>query len=225
MDNKSEMITNSTITIESAKNLSRGDVESFLEEVMEVEKSAWPPELQASKEKFASRLNVFPEGFLVVKVNGKIKGVTTSLITTYNQSTGQTWREVTDNGMIKKTHDPSGDSLYVVSVGVSSDLQGQGIGGKLVQSQLELAKKLGLKYLYLGARIPGFDAYCKQYGTISPEEYLKIKNEKGETYDPEIRFYERQGLRAVKIISNFEPDAQSRDFGVVMLWKNPQVSP
>lgn len=212
------------VTVESAKSISANERDNFLEEVINVEKSAWPPELQASKEKFSSRLKIFPDGFFVARVDGKIKGVTTSLITTYSPKITRTWDEITDNGMFNKTHDFSGNALYVASVGVSADTQGQGIGGKLIQSQIELAKRLGLKYLYLGARIPGFDSYCKQNGDISPEEYLKIKNEEGNTYDPEIRFYERQGLHVAKIIPNFEPDIQSRNFGIIMLWKNSQSS-
>ncbi|MEM4270623.1 MAG: GNAT family N-acetyltransferase [Candidatus Pacearchaeota archaeon] len=221
--NNSERMINSII-VESAKNISESEKDNFLEQVISVENNAWPPELRASKEKFASRLKVFPDGFFVVKVDGRIKGVTTSLITTYDPSITRTWDEITDNGVFKKSHNPSGNALYVASVGVSADAQGQGIGGKLVQSQIELAKKLGLKYLYLGARIPGFDLYCRQNGDISPEEYLKIKNEKGDTYDPEIRFYERQGLHIAKIMPNFEPDTQSRNYGIVMLWENPQIS-
>jgi ribosomal protein S18 acetylase RimI-like enzyme len=125
--------------------------------------------------------------------------------------------------MIEKTHNLQGNALYVVSVGVGIDAQGRGVGGKLVQSQLELAKKLGLKYLFLGARAPGYDAYCKNNGEISAEEYLKLKNDKGETTDPEVRFYERQGLHLARIVPNFEPDSQSRDFGIVMVWENPQA--
>lgn len=216
---------NNNMIVESALNIPPANKDDFLEQVMEVERSAWPPELQASKSKFESRFNVFPQGFFVVRLDGKIKGVTTSQITYYDQHSNYTWDEVTDNGTIEKTHDQYGNALYVVSVGVSSDAQGKkGVGSKLVQTQIELAKSRYLKYLFLGARIPGYDAYCKQNGDVSVEDYLKIKNEKGDTLDPEIRFYERQGLHFAKVIPNFEPDTQSRDFGVVMLWENPPTS-
>ncbi|MEK7502723.1 MAG: GNAT family N-acetyltransferase [Patescibacteria group bacterium] len=214
--------------VESALNISPANKDDFLEQVMEVERSAWPPELQASKSKFESRFNIFPQGFFVVRLDGKIKGVTTSQLTQYDPSLAHTWDEITDGGMIKETHgrrifwQTSADDLYVVSVGVAADAQGRGVGGKLVQAQLELAKKLKSGYLFLGARAPGYDPYCKEHGEISIEEYLKLKNDDGDTLDPEIRFYERQGLRPAKIIPNFEPDPQSRDFGVVMVWENPQ---
>lgn len=211
------------VTTESAAIIPDGSKEQFLNDVVEVEKNSWPPELQAPREKFESRLNLFPEGFFVVKIDGKIKGVSTSQVTTYDSSSTRTWDEITDNGTIKQTHNPSGDSLYVVSVGVGAESQGKGIGGMLVKSQIDLVKKLGLKRLFLGARAPGYDAYCKKNGEISMEEYLELKNDKGEAVDPEVRFYERQGLQPAKIIPNFEPDLQSRDYGVVMVWENPQA--
>lgn len=218
MENKSKMPQG--IIIEPATSIIDDQREDFLDRVIEAEKKTWPLELQASREKFESRLNLFPEGFFVVKTDNKIHGVTTSQITVYDPSSSRTWDEVTDNGMIAATHNQDGDALYVVSVGVTADSQGKGIGGMLVKSQIELTKKLGLKYLFLGARAPGYDAYCKVYGDISIEDYLELKNEKGEVIDPEIRFYQRQGLSIAKVISNFEPDVQSRDYGVVMLWEN-----
>ena len=65
--NGENMINN--IKIESARNISLYDESKFLDDVMEVERSAWPPELQATKEKFASRLHVFSEGFFVAKIS------------------------------------------------------------------------------------------------------------------------------------------------------------
>lgn len=214
-----EMTTD--LVIVSAINISVDKRDEFLDEVMDVEKSAWPPELQASREKFESRAEVFPQGFIMVEVDGKIKGFTTSEITTYDLSKDKTWNEITDNGMLKQTHNPLGDSLYVASVGVSSDTQGKGIGGKLVEAQIELVKQLGLKRLFLGARISGYDQYCRNNGDIQVDAYLKLRDGENESIDPEIRFYERQGLKPMKIVPNFEPDSSSRDYGIVMVWENP----
>lgn len=212
----------SGVKIESAKSMTIPDEGKFLDEVMDVERSAWPPELQATKEKFASRLHVFPEGFFVAKVDGKISGVTTSQITTYDPSVTKTWDEITDNGMIAKTHSPEGNALYVVSVGVAKEAQGNHVGGQIVEKQKELALGLGLKYLYLGARIPGYDKYCKEHGELTIEKYLETKDSDGEAVDPEIRFYNRRGLQVKKIISEFEADNDSRNYGAVMVWENPQ---
>jgi GNAT superfamily N-acetyltransferase len=194
--------------------------EEFLDKLLEVEESAWPEELRADREKFKSRLEVFPEGVVAVFAGEKILGFSTAQIVDYDPDFYGTWNEITDNGAIKKTHNPQGDSLYVVSVATRKDAQGKGIGGKLVEAQKELVKKKGLARLFLGARIPGYAAYCRENGDISVEEYIELKNEKGEPLDPEIRFYKRHGLLPKKVIPNFEPDEASRDFGVVMVWEN-----
>ena len=214
------------VTIMSATDVSTDQKGEFLDQVIEVEQKAWPPELRASREKFERRFELFPEGFFVAKKDGKIIGVSTSEITTYEAGVNKTWDEVTDNGMIEGTHNPNGEGLYVVSVCVSPYAQGGGVGGKLVQAQKDLTQQLGLKYLYLGARIPAYNDYCETHGEISAIDYLGLgggKPDKLGRYDPEIRFYERQGLEPVKVIPNFEPDEQSRNFGVVMMWKNPSV--
>lgn len=212
----------SDVKIESARNISLSNEEELLDEVMEVERSAWSPELQATKAKFASRLHIFPDGFFVARVDDKIQGVTTSQIATYDPNASKTWDEITDNGTIAKTHDPKGNALYVVSVGVAKEAQGNRVGSQIVDAQKKLASNLGLKYLYLGARIPGYSNYRREHGEVSIEDYLKLKDSDGEALDPEIRFYNRCGLEVKKIISEFEPDIDSRNYGAVMVWENPQ---
>jgi GNAT superfamily N-acetyltransferase len=206
----------------SAKDVEFSRINRFLDQVMKVEESAWPEELRASREKFLSRLTIFPEGLIALKINDQIKGVSTSQISyfSYYDSSGNenyTWENLTDNGTIKSTHDHAGNALYIISIGVSEDVQGQGLGGKLLDEQKKLAQDLGLKYLFLGARIPGYKSYLENNGQISVEDYLKSVTKKGEPIDPEIRFYYRQGLRPVRVVPNFEPDEQSLNFGVVMV--------
>src|SRR5258708_34587715 len=211
------------VIITTASQIPPEKIELFLDEVVDVEKRTWPDELQASREKFASRIKVFDEGFIVARANGRALGVSTAQINFYDPSKSPTWDELTDSGFLIKSHNKDGDALYVASVGVAADSQGIGIGGKLVESQKELAKKLGLKYLFLGARIPDFDAYCKENEEVSAEEYLALKNEKGEPVDPEIRFYSRQGLNPTKLIPNSEPDDQKRGYGVNMDWEDNKL--
>ncbi len=207
-----------SVIIESATSIEPSKKQAFLDEVLAVERAAWPSELQASREKMQSRLELFPEGFLVALVDGKIKGVTTSQIIAYS-SNSRTWDEITDNGFIKSTHNPSGNALYVVSAGVAPDTQGMGIGSMLIEGQKDVARKHGLSPLVLGARIPGYAKYCDINGEVSAEEYVALKNHYKESVDPEIRFYERRGLKAVKVVPRFEPDEESRDYGVIMVWE------
>lgn len=189
-----------------------------LEDVMCVERESWPQEIQASKEKFLSRLEIFPQGFFLVLLDGKIVGVSTSNIIDFDyDKLPHSWDYATDGGWIKKTHNPEGSALYVVSVGVSPEASGKGCGTVLVEAQKKLARELDLKYLILGARIPGYH----KHSHLKIDDYLKLKNEKGERLDPEIRFYERCGLRFIKAVPNYMgKDAESLNYGGIMIWEN-----
>ena len=195
-----------------------------LDLVAELENKIWPEGTRASKEMFESRFNLFPQGFFVVYKGSEIIGVSTSEIINYSpKNPPSSWEGITDNGWIKKNHNPQGNALYVVSVGAVSRSGG---GSALVQAQKELAKQLNLEYLILGARIPGYAAYCKEHQDILIQEYVKLTKSitegKTELLDSELRFYTRNGLILESIKPNYmEDDAESRNYGAIMVWKNP----
>lgn len=195
--------------------------EELWDGILHVENTVWPVGFQSDADVFKSRMKVFPQGFMLAENEEKIKGFTTSQIMNYDSGIKKSWYEITDYGNLVKSHDPSEDSLYVVSVAVAPEFQGQGVGTQLIEAQKDLTKRLGLKRLFLGARIPGYDEYCKKNGDISAEEYVVLKDEKGLFIDPEIRFYNRYGLEPGKIIPEYEPDVPSRNYGIVMVWENP----
>jgi len=198
------------------------DKENLLKEVLRVEEEAWPPEIRATEDKFRSRLDIFPDGFSLVLVDGKLAGVSTAEIIKMDlNNPPSSWEGVTDNGFIKNTHTKDGNALYVVSVGVSNWAQGKGLGSILVEAQKKLVKEKNLDFLVLGARLPGYGEYHKDHVDVSAEMYAKMLNDQNEPIDPEIRFYSRKGLKVQKIVPNYmEDDPESENFGVVMVWKN-----
>lgn len=197
----------------------RNAQETDLNQIIELEKSIWPEGIRASKEKFASRIKIFPEGFFLAYKNGQLVGVSTSEIISYQLGEIiDSWENITDNGFIKKTHQPGGNSLYVVSVGA---LSRSGGGSALVQAQKELVKKLNLDCLVLGARIPGYNQYCQEHGNLDIDQYVQLKRKDQQPLDPELRFYTRNGLILAKIMPNYmEDDRESRNYGAIMIWKN-----
>jgi ribosomal protein S18 acetylase RimI-like enzyme len=195
-----------------------------LDGVMDVERS-WPVEMQAPPEKFVSRLELFPEGFYVALLDGRIVGASTSEIMKYDLANPpKTWDDATDCGWIKKTHTPNGNALYVVSVGVHSQFRSQGIGTALVEAQKQLMGRKNLDFLVLGARCPGYEEYYPT-NPVPAEKYIMLKREDGQPIDPEVRFYSiRCGLEALKALPEYMGkggDPKSRDYGVVMAYRNP----
>ena len=195
-----------------------------LDEIMQVEEEAWPIEARAPRDKFIERFSVFPIGFKVALLNNKIVGTTTSQIINYNPlNPPSSWTEITADGHILETHKRNGNALYVVSIGVSPrgrpNQKGIGVGSTLLESQKGLAKLLNLKYLVLSARVPGYNSYCKSKENIDIETYVNLRREDNLLEDMELRFYERLGLKQIKVCPNTMDDIESRNYGVMMEWR------
>lgn len=204
----------------SIKNANLNDLDGILN----VEKEAWPEEIRAPKEKFKKRMELFPKGFFVAKTEEKIVGYIISEIIEYApDKIISSWNKITDNGWMEKTHNPKGNSLYIVSIGVLPKCFGGGIGTKLLRAEKELVKKLNLNYLVLGSRVPNYrKAYEKN--KISIKDYVYSKNDNGGYTDPLLRFCAKEGLKLLNdhhIVEGYMPgDKESMEYGVVMIWDN-----
>jgi ribosomal protein S18 acetylase RimI-like enzyme len=190
-------------------------------QILDVEIAAWGKEKAATFEMLESRINTFPEGNLVAVMNEKIVGIVCTEIVNYNlEKNSFKWNEITDNGYIKNTHNPKGEFLYGVNLSVHPLYQNRGIGKKLMIAVGKLAIKYNLKGGLLGARIPHYYKYANR---IKVENYVKItqKDQSNIPPDPELMFYQKLGLKIVKIIPNYFNDPESLNYGVLMFWKNP----
>lgn len=197
----------------------RASVED-LSHIVDLENAIWPEGTRAPREKFEKRLAIFPEGFFLAFKEEKLIGASTAQIISYTKGEPiRSWEYITDNGFIEKTHNPQGNALYIVSLGA---LSRSGGGSALITEQKALARRLGLTTLVLGARIPGYDAYCKSIQEVSINEYVRRTREDGLLHDDELRFYTRNGLQLQTIVPNYmEDDAESRNYGAIMIWENP----
>ena len=186
-----------------------------ISDIVELENKIWPEGTRAPQEKFEKRLAVFSQGFLLALKGSELIGASTSEIISYFKGDSiKSWEHITDNGYIKETHNPKGNALYIVSLGA---LSRSGGGSALLSRQKETARKLGLSILVLGARVPGYDNYCKKIREIHINEYILLKRADGSPYDDELRFYIRNGLKIDKIMPNYmEDDSESRNYGAVM---------
>lgn len=187
-----------------------------IEGILNLEEEVWPEGLRATRAQFVSRIETFPEGILVAIADSTIVGVVATEIVNYDLvGPGLTWREITDNGLIKKTHNPNGDTLYGVDLSVSPF----GINAaKLLMEQLgKFVIKYNLKRGILGARIPRYHRVADE---IKVEAYVNgLRGNR--SIDPELVFYTRLGLRTAKVIPNYIEDPESCNYGVLMVWDNP----
>jgi len=182
-------------------------------QILNVEKGAWNEDKAASQEMFESRIKTFPEGVLVAESDGKIVGVVVTEKVNYDyKNEAYTWYEITDNGFIRNSHNPDGDTIYGVDLSVSPEFQNSGIGTKLLESIGKMAIRCNVKQGMLGGRIPEYHKYA---GKMTVEDYVNSD------LDSEVRFYKKAGLKIVKIIPNYFKDPESLDYGILLIWKNP----
>lgn len=199
------------------RNYNEADFNGLIKVQQECFPPPFPPELWWNVEQLQNHITLFPEGALCIEVDGRIAGSMTGLLVDFDPSHPEhTWEEITDNGYIRN-HNPKGNTLYVVDIGVSPLYRKLGLGKWLMQSMYEVVVEKKLERLLGGGRVPG---YHKKANEMTPEEYLEAVV-KGELSDPVITFLLRCGRTPVKMIDNYLEDEESCNFAALMEWKNP----
>lgn len=206
-----------TFDLPEGKLIVRNIRESDLEDIANLSMKVFGPGMSLKLKHFQSHLKIFPEGQICAIFDGKIVGNASSLIVNMDDyGLEHHYEQICDDGYIRN-HNPKGDSLYGIEVGVDPDYRGLKIGNALYKGREEICKKLNLKNIYIGGRMPNYHKYADQY---SPEEYVK-KAIKGEVYDPIVGFQSRQNFKYVGIMPNYlSSDPESLKYAALLKWTN-----
>lgn len=181
------------------------------------------PGMDAFKaENFLSHIKIFPEGQFCVEYDGKLIGSASSMILNFDEfSPEDNFDTVTADGYITN-HNPDGEDLYGVDVVVHPDYRGLKIGSLLYEARRNICKKLNLKRIVFGGRIPG---YHKVAHEITAEQYVQDVLD-GKRQDPTLSFQLGQGFRYKTVIPNYIPDdAESMGYATLLEWINPDYRP
>jgi len=144
-----------------------------LDGIMKVEE-AWPEHQRATADMMLSRLKKFPEGFWVFVRGDEVVGTLTSCPIEYQPTDlGKltSWDEATHNGYLADIDLAKANALYLVSGVLRQDVRGGNTHSLLIDAPVDLALRLGLRYILAGAKMPGYDAYCRRYGNLDAREY------------------------------------------------------
>ncbi|MTV47898.1 GNAT family N-acetyltransferase [Heliobacillus mobilis] len=192
------------------------------EGMLDLQREAFPPpfpeELWWKREQIAAHVDTFPEGAMVAEQDGKIVGSATSLLIRH-EGKPHTWAEVADDGYIRGSHDPYGDSLYGIDVCVRPAYRGRGVARALYEARKELVIRRGLKRFLAGCRIPNFHKHARR---MSCEEYVQ-QVVKGDITDLVLTFMIRQGLRPLQVLDDYLDDEESLNKAVLVEWANPHL--
>ncbi len=187
--------------------------------LLEIDKEIWP-QFRANEEMFYSRIETFPKGQFVATVNGQIVGSIFSQLIDYTDWADRsfTWNEITDNGTVKLTHNPGGDSIYGVGLAVAKKFQGTAASRLLIMTIVQLTVRMDYRQILLGSRIPAYHKHSE----ISVDEYIRtIRDGSSRLLDPELALYKKYGGEPIKVFPNYMDDPESLNFGVLIKWQNP----
>jgi len=162
-------------------------------------------------------IRIFPEGQIVVVVDGKIVGCSLSIIVNYDDvKNDHTYAQVTGNETFD-THTRKGNILYGIEVFIHPDYRGLRLARRMYEYRKELCEKLNLKAIMFGGRLPNYHKYAEQ---MRPKEYID-KVRQREIVDPVLLFQLSNDFHVRKVMRNYLPnDEESRHYACLLQWDN-----
>lgn len=205
--NDIENITLDYLNLEDYDEIRQAMIESYTN----VEEAYW------SKEVIKKLIDIFPEGQIVIKVNGKLAGTALAIIVNYELfGDKHTYKQITGDYTFD-THDSTGNVLYGVDVFIKPEFRGLRIGRRLYDYRKELCERLNLKSIVFGGRMPNYHLYTN---TLTPREYINKVREK-EIDDPVLNFQMSNNFYPVRVLKNYLlGDEDSSEYAVLMKWNN-----
>ena len=169
-----------------------------------------------------SQLRHFPEGQLGIELDGELVASASSLIVHYDDyESWHSWREIADMGLIRN-HDPDGDTLYGIEIQVDPEMRGYRLSRRIYDARKDLARRLNLKRIIIGGRIPGYGRIADR---MSAREYVEQVMAKA-LYDSVLTAQLANGFALQRLVPNYLPDDdESRGFATFLEWLNLDYVP
>ncbi|MDN5769278.1 MAG: GNAT family N-acetyltransferase [Microlunatus sp.] len=115
------------------------------------------------------------------------------------------------------THDPDGEWLYGADIGVHPEARGQGLARLLYDARHDLIRRLSLRGHVAGAMPKGYGAVADQM----PIEQYVMTVIRRERRDPVLSVQLKRGYGVWGIIPDYLEDDSCRNYGVFIVWRNP----
>ena len=161
---------------------------------------------------YLRHLEVFPEGQFVITHQGNVMGMTTTMRSNFDfEHYHHTFKETIAGGWLTN-HNPLGEWLYGLDVGVHPDYRGKGLSRHLYRARHELAKELGLKGQVTVGMMNGYGAVSDQ---ISGSQYYS-ELLAGKRTDPTLTPQMKVGFTPMGLIPDYLNDPTCGNFGVLI---------
>ncbi len=161
---------------------------------------------------YLRHLVLFPEGQFVITDNDKVIGMTTTMRSNFDfNHYHHTFKETIAGGWLTN-HNPTGNWLYGLDVGVHPNYRGQGLARILYRARHYVAKELGLLGQVTVGMMNGYGAVSNQ---MTGEQYYQ-QLLAGKRTDPTITPQMKVGFKPIALISDYLNDPACGNYGVLI---------
>ncbi len=191
-------------------------IEDF-DALVEMQLACFPGMHPWERDQIESQLQHFPDGQLVIEIEGKLAASCCSLILDYDvHMEWHDWKKIADEGYIRN-HNPKGDTLYGIEIMVHPEYRGMKLSRRLYAARKELCREKNLARIIIAGRIPG---YGKHADEMSAREYVENVVDKT-LYDPVLTAQIANGFALQGLIPDYFPsDSASRGYASFLEWLN-----
>jgi GNAT superfamily N-acetyltransferase len=160
---------------------------------------------------YLNHIRLFPEGQFTVLDGTRAIGMSTTI--RYHMALeDHTFLDISDN-LWMNTHEPDGDWLYGMDVGVHPDYRGLGLARAIYRARQETCRMLGLK----GQITVGMpNGYLDHAEKMTLDEYYAALVA-GQLTDPTVTVQQRMGFRPIHLIHGYLDDPQCGGGGVLLV--------
>ena len=128
-----------------------------LDRCAEIEAACYGPE-GATRERIVTRIELYPEGFLVALLDGQIVGFINSGSTTKDDLSDEALKDMVG-------HEPDGSNLVIFSLAVHPHFQKRGFAADLMRRFIEVAGQAGKAQILLMCRAE-LVPYYQRFGFV-----------------------------------------------------------
>jgi GNAT superfamily N-acetyltransferase len=161
---------------------------------------------------YLRHLELFPEGQFVITDGNRVVGMTTTMRSDFDfLNYHHTFKETIAGGWLSN-HNPEGQWLYGLDMGLLPEYRGRGLARILYRARQEVAKSLGLKGQLTVGMMSGYGAVSDQMtGEQYYQELIQYKR-KDPTLTPQMKI----GFEPIALMPNHLNDPVCGNYGVLI---------
>lgn len=157
---------------------------------------------------------IFPEGQFVITDSGRIVAATTTMRYHYNENdtSHHTFFDIMGGGWLT-THDPHGEWMYGLDMGVHPGYRGKGLAKELYKVRHHTCRLIGLAGQMTVGMLNG---YIKHKDAMTIDAYYeKVKS--GELFDPTVSVQAKIGFKIKGLMKDYLNDPTCGNAGALIV--------